>query len=124
MNSPEKKVNKIGISGQPHAIKIEEFKDAMFLQVRGNLSTILWMPMIEEEDRGMGYTNYEIGKLSYSVEFNNIHFKIGGVKKSQHTKTQVKSIKYNFMISPSQSDLQESVMCEKFTSGSVLHYTI
>ena len=46
IGSPEKKVNKIGISGQPHAIKIEEFKDAMFLQVTGNLSTILWMPMI------------------------------------------------------------------------------
>ena len=117
-------MNKIGISGQPHAIKIEEFKDAMFLQVKGNLSTILWMPMIEEEDRGMGYSNYAIGKLSYTSEFNNIHFKIGGVKTSKRPKTQVKSIKYTLMISPSQSDLQEGVMCERFKPESVLHFVV
>ena len=78
----------------------------MFLNVEAKQATIFWMPIIEEEERGIGYFKYEIGKLTYESEFSNIHFIAEGVRKKETTKTTPKQIKYTLMVSDSSYALK------------------
>lgn len=61
----------IGIPGQSHAIKISEFS-TVYLDISAEMATVLWMPIVEKEERGVGYFKYNIGGLEYSSKFNNI----------------------------------------------------
>jgi hypothetical protein len=73
----------------------------------------MWMPLILEKEKGIGYSKYGIGSLSYTTRYNIIKFIIGGVFISKPTKTTVQSIKYTLYISNSREFLQEGVMCKK-----------
>lgn len=66
------------------------------------MATVLWMPLIEAEERGVGYFKYFIGKLEYRSKFNNIEFLIGGVYKGKDTKTVVKNIIYTLYVTNSK----------------------
>lgn len=66
------------------------------------MATVLWMPLIEAEERGVGYFKYFIGKLEYRSKFNNIEFLIGGVYKAKDTKTVVKNIIYTLYVTNSK----------------------
>lgn len=68
-----------GIDSQGHAIKITEYFGALYLEIVSEIATILWMPLIEKEERGIGYFKYKIGDLGYSSNFNKLDFKIGGI---------------------------------------------
>ncbi len=66
------------------------------------MATVLWMPLIEAEERGVGYFKYFIGKLEYRSQFNNIEFLIGGVYQGKDTKTVVKNIIYTLYVTNSK----------------------
>jgi type 1 glutamine amidotransferase len=83
------------------------------MRVKAELATLLWMPMNEQKERGIGYYKYAIGKLGYTTGFNKIQFIIGGVYKSRPTNTSVQSVKYTLYISNSRELLQQGVMCTK-----------
>lgn len=72
----------IGISGQNHAIRLET-SEVLFLKVKVGFGSLLWMPLSEQKERGIGYYKYAIGKLAYETSFNNIKFKFGGVYRSK-----------------------------------------
>lgn len=77
------------------------------------MATVLWMPLVEAEERGVGYFKYSIGKLEYKSKFNMIEFLIGGVYRSKQTNTTVQKIVYTLYVSNSKTALQSAVMCEK-----------
>lgn len=75
------------------------------------MATLLWMPLSENKERGIGYYKYAIGKLGYTTGFNTIKFLIGGVYKSKETNTSVQSVRYTLHISNSRDSLQKAIMC-------------
>ena len=109
----------IGIPGQSHAIKIEEFS-TLYLRVKADMATMIWTPLVPAKERGVGYFKYSIGELEYESVFNNIKFKVGAVHTTKETNTTVKRIKYTLYISNSKEELQEAVMCEKEKDESIV----
>lgn len=96
-----KQLDVIGISGQNHAIRVES-QEVLFLKVKLDFGSLLWMPLNEQKERGVGYYKYSIGNLAYTTGFNTIKFLIGGVFKAKETNTSVQSVKYNLHISNSR----------------------
>jgi hypothetical protein len=72
------------------------------MEVKGELSTVSWMPMDEKKDMGLGYMKYGIGELDYDSVFNKIEFSIGGVKQKKSTSNHVEILIYNLYISNSK----------------------
>jgi hypothetical protein len=56
------KLNIIGIPGQNHAIKIESYT-TLYIEVLAEMATVLWMPIHDSQERGVGYFKYSIGRL-------------------------------------------------------------
>ncbi len=52
----------MGIPGQSHAIRISELS-TIYVDVVAEMATVLWMPLKEKEERGIGYFKYAIGNL-------------------------------------------------------------
>ena len=52
----------IGIPGQSHAIRVSQFS-TLYVDVLAEMATFLWMPLIQSEERGVGYFKYAIGNL-------------------------------------------------------------
>jgi len=88
------------------------------------MATVLWMPLIEKEERGIGYFKYKIGDLGYSSNFNNIDFKIGGIFQDKETATKVKKVKYTLFVSSSKEILQQAVNCEKYVKEKLVTTSI
>ena len=111
-SSTEKSLDVIGMPGQPHAVVIEKYS-TLFLDVKGDLSTVMWMPVNEKEERGLGYINYDIGGLTYKAKYTNIEFRIEGLKRIKETKTRVANLRYTIFVSNTTESLQEAVNCEQ-----------
>lgn len=117
------KLDVIGIPGQSHAIKMSEFS-TLYIDVVAPMATVLWMPLDEKEERGVGYFKYAIGGLEFSSKFNSIEFKVGGVYKLKETKTKPVNIKYTLFVANSKEILQQAVMCEKNVKQNLVSATI
>lgn len=120
-NSSSKDLDVIGIPGQSHAIKIEEYS-SLYLKVKAEKATMVWTPLNPEKERGVGYFKYSIGDIEYASKFNKIDFLLGSVFQQKETKTQVRSIRYILYISNDKDLLQQAVMCEQSNRDNVLHY--
>lgn len=106
-----KELDTIGIPGQSHAVKIDEFS-TLYLKVKAPLATVVWTYLDVESEKGVGYFKYAIGGLEYVSSFQKINFKVGAVYQSKETSTRVDKIKYTLYISDSKEKIQEAVMCE------------
>ena len=111
-NSSSKDLDVIGIPGQSHAIKIEEFS-SLYVKVKAEKATLVWIPLNPEKERGVGYFKYNIGNIQYSSKFNKIDFLLGSVFQQKETQTVVRSIRYILYISNDIDLLQSAVMCEQ-----------
>jgi hypothetical protein len=88
----------MGIAGRNHAIRTES-QEVLFLKVKAEMATLLWMPLIEQKERGIGYYKYQIGNLIHTVRPRTIQFTIGGVYKIHPSNTTLHEIKYTLYIS-------------------------
>lgn len=86
----------------------------MLLRVTAPLALIRWLPVNQEEEKGLGYYLYKAGTLTYDSVFRELSFEVEPLKftkKKVQTKTKIVNIKYNLYISSSQEDLQEASLC-------------
>lgn len=61
------------MSGQSHAVKIQKYT-TVFVKVEGEFSTINWMPIDEDKERGIGYDKYGINTFTYKSSITSIQF--------------------------------------------------
>ena len=54
-----------GMPNQPHAIKIVN-PGTTFIRIDSKKSFFRWLPIDSAKEKGMGYLNYDIGKITYS----------------------------------------------------------
>lgn len=88
---------------QPHAIKIESGWSNLLLSVSSPLSLIRWLPIKQQEEKGIGYYLYSAGSLKYDSSFGTIEFVVKPLKSlSKKTKTKIADIKYNLYVSDSE----------------------
>ena len=116
-----KDLDVIGIPGQSHAIRIEEYS-SLYVKVKAEQATLVWTPLDPERERGVGYFKYGIGDIEYTSKFNKIDFDLGAVFQSKETNTSVVKIRYSLYISNDKEQLQEAVMCERVGKNKILHY--
>ena len=124
-NKKERVLDKIGVPGQPHAVRIERWCTNLLVKVNAPLALIRWLPVNQDDEKGLGYYLYEAGSLKYDSVFREVSFIVEPLKlakKNIKTKTRIVDIRYNLYISNSEEDLKEASLCERYLPGSVLDY--
>ena len=107
LNKKVKVLDSIGMPDQPHAVKMDQGYSNILLSVKSPLALIRWLPIKEEEEKGIGYYLYAAGSLKYDSVFGSVMFiveplKLAKKKFSATTKTKIVDVRYNFYISDNE----------------------
>lgn len=66
----------MGISDQTHAVRIDRGYFNMLLSINSPLALVRWLPIKEDEEKGIGYYLYSAGSLKYDSVFGEIQFQV------------------------------------------------
>ena len=109
--------------GQSHALMLKKGYANLLLNIKAKLALVRWLPVDQNDQKGIGYYLYEAGTMKYDSVFKEIHFIVEPLKlskKNTQTKTKIMDIKYNLYISTSEDELKEASLCEKYFTDSVI----
>ena len=92
----------VSVSGQRHAIKIEE-SSTTFVKVQARDAVVRWLPIDYEAGLGLGYLKFVTGDLKYTAGFKvlSIDYQTLQQRKGSPSDTDIESIVYTLFISNS-----------------------
>lgn len=122
LTGKSKQLQRIGISDQAHAIRIDSRYSNILFSVEAELALMRWFAIDQSQEKGLGYYIYKAGSVSYDSSFRIIDVTIEPIKAIRQTNTTLESVVYNLYISDSQQDLKEASLCERFLPQSVLAF--
>ena len=106
-----KMLDMVSVSGQRHAVKIEESSTTL-VKVQAENAVVRWLPVDYEAGLGLGYLKYVAGDLKYTSGFKALSVDFQTLQQRKSILSNNESISYTLFLSNSTVEMERAMRCE------------